>query len=139
MHARVDDAILPRTGKDCGIGKFPSASLAMNKAWLTATLTAATLLAWLKLLALDGAVALAEPKTLRPNPARCCPPDPRRASADYASRPPGPGPLTSWLRGTSSAPCPKLPDQHEAAPAIREGASGPWNPRPFGPPAGPRS
>jgi hypothetical protein len=63
VHARVEDAI--RTGKDCGIGKFPSSSLAMNKAWLAAALTAATLLAWLKLLALDGTLARAEPKTLR--------------------------------------------------------------------------
>jgi hypothetical protein len=63
VHARVEDAI--RTGKDCGIGKFPSTSLAMNKAWLAAALTAATLLAWLKLLALDGHLARAEPKTLR--------------------------------------------------------------------------
>ena len=62
VHARVEDAI--RTGKDCGIGKFPSGSLAMNKAWLAAALTA-TLLAWLKLLALDGSLARAEPKTLR--------------------------------------------------------------------------
>ena len=54
-----------RTGKDCGIGKYPSTSLAMNKAWQSAALTAATLLAWLKLLALDGALATAEPKTLR--------------------------------------------------------------------------
>jgi hypothetical protein len=63
VHARVEDAI--RTGKDCGIGKFPSSSMAMNKAWQAAALTAATLLAWLKLLALDGALAKAEPKTLR--------------------------------------------------------------------------
>ena len=63
VHARVEDAI--RTGKDCGIGKFPSSSMAMNKAWLAAALTAATLLAWLKLLALDAALAKAEPKTLR--------------------------------------------------------------------------
>ena len=63
VHARVEDAI--RTGKDCGIGKFPSGSLAMNKAWQAAALTAATLLAWLKLLALDGTLARAEPKTLR--------------------------------------------------------------------------
>jgi DDE family transposase len=63
VHARVEDAI--RTGKDCGIGKFPSAALAMNKAWQAAALTAATLLAWLKLLALDGSLAKAEPKTLR--------------------------------------------------------------------------
>ncbi len=64
VHARVEDAI--RTGKECGIGKFPSTSLAMNKAWQAAALTAATLLAWLKLLALDGSLARAEPKTLRP-------------------------------------------------------------------------
>jgi hypothetical protein len=63
VHARVEDAI--RTGKDCGIGKYPSTSLAMNKAWQAAALTAATLLAWLKLLALDGPLARAEPKTLR--------------------------------------------------------------------------
>jgi Transposase DDE domain group 1 len=63
VHARVEDAI--RTGKDCGIGKYPSESLAMNKAWQAAALTAATLLAWLRLLALDGDLARAEPKTLR--------------------------------------------------------------------------
>jgi hypothetical protein len=49
VHARVEDAI--RTGKDCGTGKYPSTSLAMNKAWQAAALTAATLLAWLRLLA----------------------------------------------------------------------------------------
>jgi hypothetical protein len=37
----------------------------MNKAWMSAALTAATLLAWLKLLALDGSLVRAEPKTLR--------------------------------------------------------------------------
>jgi len=63
VHARVEDAI--RTGKDCGIGKYPSTALAMNKAWQAAALTAATLLAWRKLLALDGPLARAEPKTLR--------------------------------------------------------------------------
>jgi hypothetical protein len=37
----------------------------MNKAWQAAALTAAALLAWLRLLALDGHLAQAEPKTLR--------------------------------------------------------------------------
>ena len=37
----------------------------MNKAWLAAALIAATLLAWLRLLARDGKLAKAEPKTLR--------------------------------------------------------------------------
>jgi hypothetical protein len=76
VHARVEDAI--RTGKDCGIGKFPSGSLAMNKGWMAAALTAATLLAWLGLLALDGRLAKAEPKTCATHLARCRPPDPRR-------------------------------------------------------------
>jgi len=63
VHARVEDGI--RTGKDCGIGHFPSESFAINSAWLAASLIAATLLAWLRLLALDGDLARAEPKTLR--------------------------------------------------------------------------
>jgi hypothetical protein len=63
VHARVEDGI--RTGKDCGIGRFPSESMAMNKAWFHAALIAATLLAWLRLLALDGPLARAEPKALR--------------------------------------------------------------------------
>jgi Transposase DDE domain group 1 len=62
-HARVEDAV--RTGKDTGIGKFPSHAFALNQAWLAASLIAATLLAWLRLLALDGPLAKAEPKTLR--------------------------------------------------------------------------
>jgi Transposase DDE domain group 1 len=36
-----------------------------DQAWLAAALIAATLLAWLRLLALDGPLAKAEPKTLR--------------------------------------------------------------------------
>jgi Transposase DDE domain group 1 len=63
IHARVEDCI--RTGKDCGLGKFPSHNLALNSAWLAASLTATALLAWLKLLALDGGLARAEPKALR--------------------------------------------------------------------------
>jgi hypothetical protein len=34
VHAWVEDAI--RTGKDCGTGRYPSTSLAMNKAWQAA-------------------------------------------------------------------------------------------------------
>jgi hypothetical protein len=63
VHARVEDGI--RTGKDCGIGHFPSHDFAINSAWLAAALIAATLLAWLRLLTLDGELARAEPKTLR--------------------------------------------------------------------------
>jgi hypothetical protein len=63
VHARVEDAI--RTGKDTGIGRFPSHQFKVNQAWLTAAMTAQILLAWLRLLALDGDLARAEPKTLR--------------------------------------------------------------------------
>src|SRR6266700_1955885 len=45
VHARVED----RTGKDTGIGHFPSESFAINSAWLAASLIAAALLAWLRL------------------------------------------------------------------------------------------
>ena len=63
VHARVEDCI--RTGKGCGIGRFPSHDFAMNSAWLAVSLIAAALLSWLRLIALDGALARAEPKTLR--------------------------------------------------------------------------
>ncbi|HZE01560.1 MAG TPA: transposase [Pseudonocardiaceae bacterium] len=63
VHAQVEDGI--RTGKDCGIGHFPSHDFAINSAWLAAALIAAMLLAWLRLLALDADLARAEPKTLR--------------------------------------------------------------------------
>jgi len=63
VHARVEGRI--RTGKDTGIGRFPSHDFKINAAWLAASLIAATLLAWLRHLALDGDLAKAEPKTLR--------------------------------------------------------------------------
>jgi len=63
VHARVEDSI--RTGKDTGIGRFPSRDYKLNQAWLTAAMMAQILLAWLKLIALDGDLARAEPKTLR--------------------------------------------------------------------------
>ena len=63
VQARVEDAI--RTGKQAGLGHFPSFDFQVNAAWLTAAMIASILLAWLKLLALDGDLAKAEPKTLR--------------------------------------------------------------------------
>ena len=63
IQARVEDAI--RTGKQAGLGHFPSFDFRVNAAWLTASMIASILLAWLRLLALDGDLAKAEPKTLR--------------------------------------------------------------------------
>lgn len=62
-HARVEDRI--RTGKDCGFGRFPSRSFAINQAWLELALTGIDLLAWTQHLLLHGDLAAAEPKKLR--------------------------------------------------------------------------
>ena len=62
-HARVEDRI--RTGKDTGLGRFPSRDLAINTAWLTAAMIAADLIAWTQTLLLHGDLARAEPKKLR--------------------------------------------------------------------------
>ena len=62
-HARVEDRI--RTGKDTGIGRFPSRAMAINTVWLELALTAADLLAWTQTTLLDGNLATAEPKALR--------------------------------------------------------------------------
>jgi hypothetical protein len=53
------------TGKGTGLGHSPSRDYGLNKAWLDAPVTACILLSWLRLLALDGKLARAEPKTLR--------------------------------------------------------------------------
>ena len=63
VHARVEDVI--RTGKDTGLGHFPSHDYKINQAWLDTAMTASILLSWLRLLALDGGLARAEPRTLR--------------------------------------------------------------------------
>lgn len=62
---RVEDRI--RTGKSCGIGKFPSQLAHVNAAWLKLALTAADLLAWAQtgLLADEPDLARAEPRLLR--------------------------------------------------------------------------
>jgi hypothetical protein len=62
-HARVEDRI--RHAKDSGLRRFPSREFAINTAWLSAVAIAADLVAWLRLLALSGPLATAEPKALR--------------------------------------------------------------------------
>jgi hypothetical protein len=51
--------------KATGLGNLPSHSFAINHAWLQVVLCAHDLLAWCRLLALDGELATAEPKRLR--------------------------------------------------------------------------
>lgn len=62
-HARVEDRI--KGAKDCGLERMPFRSFAANSAWLELVLTGCDLLAWLRLHALDGELATAEPKRLR--------------------------------------------------------------------------
>ena len=79
MSARTvssSSSAVTRKGADDSVQttQFPCQAMAMNKAWFHAALIAATLLAWLRLLALDGPLARAEPKTLRYlRPSRACP------------------------------------------------------------------
>ena len=132
VHARVEDRI--RTGKDTGIGHFPSESLTINTAWLAASLIAATLLAWLRHLALDGDLAKAEPKTLATR--SCTPPpgSPAAAGGGGGSPRPGPGQTPSPPPRPRSPPCPRHPDTSQAIPRSRKDTPrGPWNPRHPGP------
>ena len=62
-HASVEDHI--RCGKTTGFGRFPSRHFTINAAWLELSLTAIDLLAWTRILLLDGELATAEPKKLR--------------------------------------------------------------------------
>jgi len=63
VHARVEGNI--RNGKNTGLGHLPSVHAGINHAWCIAAGIGADLLAWLRLLCLDGDLARAEPKTLR--------------------------------------------------------------------------
>ncbi len=62
-QARVEDRI--RCAKATGLRHLPSRNYQVNTAWCQAASIACDLLAWLRLLALDGDLAKAEPKTLR--------------------------------------------------------------------------
>ncbi|MFF3459013.1 IS1380 family transposase [Streptomyces sp. NPDC002730] len=62
-HATVEDHI--RCGKTTGFGRFPSRDFAVNAVWLELSLAAIDLLAWTRVLLLDGELATAEPKKLR--------------------------------------------------------------------------
>ena len=62
-HARVEDRI--RNWKDCGLANLPFDSFVRNEAWVATSLIAGALLAWSQMLCFDGALAKAEPKTMR--------------------------------------------------------------------------
>ena len=62
-HARVEDRI--RNWKDCGLANLPFDSFVRNEAWVATSLIAGALLAWSQMVCFDGALAKAEPKTMR--------------------------------------------------------------------------
>jgi hypothetical protein len=62
-RARVEDRI--RCGKDTGMRNLPHHAFEHNQTWLEISLIAQELLCWMRLLCLDGHLALAEPKKLR--------------------------------------------------------------------------
>jgi hypothetical protein len=59
VERRICDA------KDTGLANLPSASMAINQAWVTLVMLAQDLIAWTQHLYLDGDLAIAEPKRLR--------------------------------------------------------------------------
>ena len=63
LHARVEDRI--QESQELGLGRLPFQALEPNQAWLELALLAQDLLAWLRLLVLEGELALAKPKRLR--------------------------------------------------------------------------
>jgi hypothetical protein len=63
QRARVEDRI--RAAKATGLRKLPFDLFRRNRIWLELVLTAQDLLCWTQALLLDGALAVAEPKTLR--------------------------------------------------------------------------
>jgi len=63
LHARVENCI--KALRDTGLDRLPFQKFTANCAWLEIVLAGADLLAWLKLVCLDGELARAEPKTLR--------------------------------------------------------------------------
>jgi hypothetical protein len=62
-QAHVEDKM--KETKACGAERLPSKDYQRNSAWLQLVTLAVSLLAWLRLIALDGELARAEPKMLR--------------------------------------------------------------------------
>jgi hypothetical protein len=62
-HARVEDRV--RAWKTCGLANLPFDGFCANEAWVAVSLIAGSLLAWSQMTCFDGALAKAEPKTMR--------------------------------------------------------------------------
>jgi hypothetical protein len=62
-HARVEDRV--RCWKACGLANLPFDGFCANEAWVAVSVIAGALLAWSQMTCFDGALAKAEPKTMR--------------------------------------------------------------------------
>jgi Transposase DDE domain group 1 len=62
-HARVEDRV--RCWKACGLANLPFEGFCRNQTWVAVSLIAGSLLAWSQMTCFDGALAKAEPKTIR--------------------------------------------------------------------------
>lgn len=62
-HARVEDRV--RNWKACGLANLPFESYVRNETWVAVSLIAGALLAWTQMVCFHGALAKAEPKTMR--------------------------------------------------------------------------
>jgi hypothetical protein len=62
-HARVEDRV--RCWKACGLANLPFDGFCANEAWVAVSLIAGSLMAWSQMTCFDGALAKAEPKTMR--------------------------------------------------------------------------
>lgn len=62
-HARVEDRV--RAWKACGLANLPFGGFCANEAWVAISLIAGALLAWSQMTCFEGALAIAEPKTVR--------------------------------------------------------------------------
>ncbi len=103
-RARGDAENRVRAAKACGLQNLPFRAFARNELWLELVICALDLVAWTQALVPDGALATAEPKTLRYRLLHTAgPTHPPRPPADPASarrRAPG--------AATSSPPCRRL-------------------------------
>ena len=62
-HARVEDRV--RCWKACGLANLPFEGFCRNQVWIAISLIAGCLLAWSQMTCFEGALAKAEPKTMR--------------------------------------------------------------------------
>ncbi len=123
-HARVEDRI--RCAKNTGLAHLPSRQLNVNTVWVELVSLACNLLAWTRLLLLDGALATAEPNSCATG---CCTSPPAWSAADddcsSGSTATGPGKTRSSTPSPGSSPCRSRPtDRANSHPYEPDGQAG---------------